>query len=376
MKNRLVLLLCCAVAIGMTWGCKGDPVAPELVQPNFELWVADQGTNMIHIIDGATLQVTKSINIQTETGATKPHMVVMSPDFRYAYFACIGSGHTVVYRVSDYKAVATLATGASTHAAIPNWNGRQIAVAVIGEKALKEIIADPDKETFTIGRTLNLTQALPDAANYPDNAPICQMFTYDGASCYVTLRGGGLAIVNSATFQITKSYPLAQVARAGCGLVNGPPGSGLMFANSGTLTTGNFYIFQTSGHNMVASMSTGADGLDAHGVAITPNGRQLWMVNRLSDNVKVFDFQQGSFVETIANVGDAPDLMVFSPEGGRAFITLRGPNPSTGTHDIRGLTPGVAVIDVAKRTRTTIIPLGSDPSVSDPHGIALLPARQ
>lgn len=52
MKNRLVLLLCCAVAIVMLWGCKGDPVAPEFVQPNFDLWVTDQGTNMIHILDG------------------------------------------------------------------------------------------------------------------------------------------------------------------------------------------------------------------------------------------------------------------------------------------------------------------------------------
>lgn len=202
------------------------------------------------------------------------------------------------------------------------------------------------------------------------------MFTYDGASCYVTLRGGGLAVVSSSTFQVTKSYPLAQVARAGCGLVNGPPGSGLMFGNSGTLANGNFYMFETGGHNMVASMSTGTDGLDAHGVAITPNGRQLWMVNRLSDNIKVFDFQQQKFTETIPNVGDAPDLMVFSPEGGRAFLTLRGKNPATGTHDISGQTPGISIIDVQAKKRVQVIPLPGDQNVSDPHGISLRPVLQ
>jgi DNA-binding beta-propeller fold protein YncE len=377
MMKRLVFSFGGAVAMAMTlWSCTGDPVAPEFVPPNFQLWVTDQGTNMIHVLDGATLQVSKSINIQAETGATKPHMVVMSPDFRYAYVACIGTGHTVVYRVSDYKAVATLATGASTHAAIPNWNGRQIAVAVIGERALKEIIADPEKETFTIGRSLNLAQALPDVANYPDNAPICQMFTYDGASCYVTLRGGGLAVVSSATFQVTKSYPLAQIAKAGCGLVNGPPGTGIMFANSGTLTTGIFYMFETGGHNLVKTMSTGPQGLDAHGVAITPDGRQLWMVNRLSDNLMIFDLQTQSFVQTIPDVGDAPDLIVFSPEGGRAFITLRGMNPATGTHDISGQTPGISVIDVQARKRVQVIPLPGDQNVSDPHGIWLRPVLQ
>jgi DNA-binding beta-propeller fold protein YncE len=368
------LLTLTACALGL-WGCDVLPSTSQFVPANMELWVADQGLNKIHVLDLTTLQ--QKLEITIPAPASKPHMVVFSADFRFAYVACIGgSGYTLAIRASDYSIVATLATGASTHAAIPNWHGRQVWVAVIGERKLKEIVVDPDAQTFTLGRTLDLTQApLNNTTEFPDNAPICHMFTYDTRAAYVTLRGGGLAVVDATTMQVVRSYPVSQIARAGCGLVNGPPGSNIMFANSGTLTSGNFYMFESQNHSLMNTMGTGADGLDAHGVAVTPDGRQLWMVNRLSDNVKVFDLQRGSFVETIANVGDAPDLMVFSPEGGRAFITLRGPNPATGTHDIRGTTPGVAVIDVATRRQSTIIPLGAANPLSDPHGIALRPLQ-
>ncbi|MEE9371875.1 MAG: hypothetical protein V3V00_02380 [Saprospiraceae bacterium] len=371
--NNLFFLLLMALSSSLFWGCTTDAVTPDPVGFPFELWVTDQGLNNVTVLDGNTMETKEVIDIAL-AGGSKPHMVLFSPDFRFAYVACVGGeGATVIIRTSDYSVITTLATGKSSHASIPSWDGARVWVASIGEKILREIMVDADNESFTISRELDLAAALPDLEQYPASKPICHMFTYDNKSCYVTLGGGGLAVVDVASMQVTKSYPVSQIKPAGCGLVNGPPGSNVMFANSGTSGTGNFYMFNSVSHDILATMDTGADGLDAHGVSITPNGRELWMINRHSDNIRIFDLRSMQFTETIQNTGDAPDLIFFSPQGDRAFITTRG-DARTGPHANSGTNPGVLVIDVATKTPMGVTPIGSL-SESDPHGIGLFPGR-
>ncbi|MFC0471793.1 hypothetical protein ACFFHM_15125 [Halalkalibacter kiskunsagensis] len=45
-------------------------------------------------------------------------------------------------------------------------------------------------------------------------------------------------------------------------------------------------------------------------------------------------------------------------------MTLRGPEPATGTHDMAGETPGVSIIDVESKEKIDLIEL-----TGDPHGI-------
>ena len=72
-------------------------------------------------------------------------------------------------------------------------------------------------------------------------------------------------------------------------------------------------------------------------------------------------------------VGESPDILVISPDGRFAFITLRGPEPLSGPHAIRGHSPGVAVVDVAARQLVEILLPEPDLAVSDFHGIGLRP---
>lgn len=336
-----------------------------------ELWVTDQGLNTVTAFDTRTMRVERTIDI-SRAGASKPHMVFFSPDGKFAYVACVGGdGATVVIRTRDYKVLTTLATGKSSHAAVPNIDGTQVLVAVIGEKKIKEITVNARTESFFISREIDLAAALPDRTQFPNNTPICPLFTTDGTACYVTLGGGGMAILDAASLEVIKAHPVSAVAPAGCGLVNGPPKSNFMFSNSGTVGSGSFYIFDKSNHDLVKTVPTGADGLDAHGVGLAKFGKRVWVVNRLSDNIKIYDISAGKFVQTIPNIGDAPDLLVFSGNGSRAYITTRGPNPSTGTHAISGQNPGVLIMDAHRKKVIKHIALG-DRERSDPHGIAVL----
>jgi hypothetical protein len=72
-------------------------------------------------------------------------------------------------------------------------------------------------------------------------------------------------------------------------------------------------------------------------------------------------------VVAVVPLGDAPDHLVFSPDGRWAYVTLRGPEPLTGGPVAAGQTPALAVVDADSRTIARLIDLGG----GDPHWIAL-----
>ena len=96
--------------------------------------------------------------------------------------------------------------------------------------------------------------------------------------------------------------------------------------------------------------------------------RQRWHHQRTEHN---------EFVERIPFVGEAPDLLVFSPDGVFAFILLRGEEPAdAGAMAGAGETPAVVVVAVETRQVVDILIQGKptdegDPPKLDYHGIAI-----
>jgi DNA-binding beta-propeller fold protein YncE len=255
-------------------------------------------------------------------------------------------------------------------------------VANQNDKKVTEILTDYGKGAFKTGRVLDFERApaLADAAEFPDRAPICLMFTADGSKAYVTLRGGGIAVVAfpsdpAAPLTVAKGFGKIRdgIDAAGCGTLRSADGK-RMYANSGWSTGGKFYVFDTAKDVLTTSTGLADTGRDAHGVVLA--GQHVWVANRLDDTLAVLN-ADGKVVGKIAGAGDAPDLLDGSPAGDRVFGTLRGPKPATGTHDIAGTTPGVTVLAVQEGGKTGkrefIIPVGdqSAESASDPHGIAV-----
>jgi len=161
-----------------------------------------------------------------------------------------------------------------------------------------------------------------------DRAPICGMFPTDGAKASVTLRGGG-------------------IDAAGYGTARSADGK-RMYATSGSLTGGKFYVFDAVKDVLVTTTSLTATGKDAHGAALA--GKHMWVANRKDDNFAVLT-PEGRVVGKIDAMGDTPDLL--------------------------DVVPGVVVLTVANggkaATHEFVMPIGdqSPESPSDPHGIAV-----
>jgi DNA-binding beta-propeller fold protein YncE len=359
--------------------------SPQLFAKNFEVWVPDQGTNKLHIFQGKNLKAPPEVIDLAPFGGSKPHMIQFNPGYTHAIIANVASGHIYIMRASDRKVVFNEDTGQQAHAAIPSPDGKRILVANQNDKKLTEILTDYANNQFIAGRTIDLTadSRFTDPNAFPDNAPICLMFTADSSKAYVTLRGGGLAVIripknSEEPLAISAAFPKSTVAPNGCGTIRSSDGS-KMYVNSGTLKTGQLYVFDTFSDNLVKTIDLTEKGKDAHGVMLTGGGKYLWVLNRTTDNATVVDTSTYEVVRVVEEIGDAPDLLDISPDGKWLFGTFRGPNPATGTHDIAGSKPSVGVIKLKRGGKAGklkyTLPIGDQTaeSMSDPHGIAIRP---
>jgi DNA-binding beta-propeller fold protein YncE len=138
--------------------------------------------------------------------------------------------------------------------------------------------------------------------------------------------------------------------------------------NGGDHDVGVWYVLDTATHKVVRQGQS--RGFDAHGVWATPNGREIWMVNRGTSNGIVIDARTFEIVAEL-QIGPTPDIIAMSPDSQFAFVTLRGPNPVSMPHMAKGTTPGFAVVSIPERKMLKLVQPAQGNDKSDFHGIAV-----
>ena len=377
LRARGTVALLVAAVVGVTG---------EVRAASYEIWAADQGTNKLHVFvpdpakGGAVLAESGVIDLGA-AGVDMPHMIDFTSDFAYAFVANVQSGNVAVIRAADRKLVKLLDTGAMSHMAAVTPDDKSVIVDVMNPNGeLVEIVIDRAKEEFTIGRRLRIAEDpvfKARAAEFPGWSPVCHEYTADGAHAFVTLGPpldkGGLLLFDVRAFRLTKVQPVSEI-RVNCGTIRSPDGSKI-YLNGGSLAEGHWYVFDAKTQRPIpderGEIRRDSRGKDAHGVWFTPDGRELWMVNRASSNAIVIDPATDRVIGEIADVGPSPDILTMSPDGKHAFITLRGPKPRSGPHQIAGTRPGISIVDVAARKLVTILEPAKGDEKSDFHGIAM-----
>jgi len=354
----------------------------------YEVWSLDQGTDRIHIYDDAHNQVAvidvspaalRSVlpGFDPASGRTVPHMVDFDSEHRYAFVAATAGGATIVIDTVAREVVAVLETGPGTHMAAVTPDDAAVWVAVIGARTLVEIPLDLSAATpeFAVARTVDVESLLAQTGfAFPSASPVCHDYDDEGRA-WITLgpgmTQGGLIVFDPATASIVHAFD-PETVRANCGIGFTADGSRAIANWSGVFGAdiedgeGEWYVFDTQTFALVSSESSA--GVDAHGVRITPDGREFWQVNRGTGDGLRIDARTFAVLGPI-DAGDTPDILDFSPDGRFAYVTQRGPNPLSGDpHVARGSLPGVLVIDV--RTGEHVLRL--DPTVvRDPEGAVL-----
>jgi hypothetical protein len=180
------------------------------------------------------------------------------------------------------------------------------------------------------------------------------------------LKDGGLVILDTEKFALVAAYPPSEM-RVNCGTVPTRDRKHII-VNGGDHDVGVWYVLDTATHKVVRQGQS--RGFDAHGVWATPNGREIWMVNRGTSNGIVIDARTFEIVAEL-QIGPTPDIIAMSPDSQFAFVTLRGPNPVSMPHMAKGTTPGFAVVSIPERKMLKLVQPAQGNDKSDFHGIAV-----
>ncbi len=423
----LACLLGAAVA---GFGVGGLPGVAAAVQ--YEIWVIDQadttpdGGGTLYIYPGEALTggpaaraVPEVIDLggrvqgfcRERTGSVprRPHMIAFDHTHAHAIVSYVASGHLLFMLAATRAPVACLHVGEQAHAAFPSPDRSHVVVANQNGKLLQRIRTDYAANSFSLepAATLDLARcrtpsgaACEDPLLRPDNAPICPVIDSTGRLTFVTLRGGGLLVVDSTAtpMSILAEYDRATVHPNGCG---GAEAAGKMYIRAGGGSPADpahadLYAFPLSrvtptGHapnSPAPTLVFSHDDrrfVDAHGGALTKGGRFLWVGDRFANRLIVVDTATDRVVDEIGLSGrlssdPAPDILDVAPAGDWIFVSLRGPHPLTanvpGTGNAVGSSPGVGVVRVEPDGRRGAL-VGVAPITriidgverADPHGL-------
>lgn len=369
----------------------------------YEVWLVDQSNSAvgyggkIYIYEGSDLHgeaLTSAAPISvvdlgagastlclssTSANPVRPHMVLFNSTHSHAILSFVASGHVVIFDAATRTPLACFRTAPGTggarqaHASFPAPDDSYILIANQNGKQLERILTDYTTNTFSYdaGATLNLASCTTpngnpcQAAVRPDNAPICPIIDSTSQLGFVTLRGGGLFVVDATTspISILAEYDMGAVHGNGCG---GAEAGGFMYVNSGGGTAANLsefdvYRFPLTGYSAANPPNTPARTLlysddvtpdrDSHGMVLSKHGRYVWVADRDLDVIEVFDTATGNRVNTISLQGITANLSLdlgdISPSGHRVYFATRGPNPLSGDpHASTGDLPGLVAIQV------------------------------
>ena len=366
---------------------------------------------------------------RTGANPVRPHMLTMNRASTHAIISFVASGHVLFMDAATRQPIECIRTSVGStnfrqvHQSFPSPDDTYVAVANQNGKLYERINTNYRTNTFVLDHAARIDLATCVTPNgvacqepdlRPDNAPICPIIESSGVLNFVTLRGGGLFVIDAKAtpMQIVAEYDKDTIHPNGC---LGAQVGNKMYVDSGGGTLANLYeadlyafplgpglYSALNGVNTPAPklvFSQDVEGADSHGAALTKHNKYLWIADRGRNLIWVVDTATDIVVnridlapwlslsgkspvvptaEMLQNAGHCghfspdptPDLLVLSPEGTHMFLSFRGPSPLSGDpHVSTGATPGVGVLKITEGGRNGMFEAIAPMSNKDGDGV-------
>ena len=311
MKILLALLLVGQLdgwTVGLKTPSSGPTVQPSN-SPTVLVYIANQASGKVTVISAATDSIVATVDF-TALGFSanpKPHHIVVEPDGSYWYVSLVGA-NAVVKLDRANRVVAKAETVTPGLLALDPkrdvlYSTRSMSavnaparIAVINRKTMQ-----PEEVEVLVPRPHGLAVAPDGRHAYVASLGANQIAVYDAQREHVDI----VDVPGGDTSQV-----LVQVAVS-------PDGRTLVATAQ---ITGKLLVFDLADPakpKFVRSVSTGDWPWL---VSFTPDGREVWVPNQLSNDVTVIDAQRWSVVTTVKGEFAQPDGIGISGDGRLVFV--------------------------------------------------------
>jgi len=319
-----------AFAVGVMAGCAAPAPAPVVAAPKPRLYVANESSNSVTVIDGSSFSVIATVDARNHS----THDLAVTRDGRWLFATNLASGRLSVIDTDVLETVASIPTGARTHVVTLTNDDSYAWVANVGENTISIVSASSYRILGTI----------PVAAG-----PTGLTFSRDGRFAYVSSQGERVVqVIDTSNHTILKNIPVGDNPHF---LVLGPDGR-IWGTNTGR---NDIYVIDPVTNEKVATFEVGAGpqqiafgyrGLQGPNAYITVGDKQVVVVSADVKNLRILDRIE---------VGQRPNGIWANREGTRLFVV----------HEISN---DLRVIDAGTGRVIATVPVGQKPIRVVYHG--------
>jgi len=283
--------------------------------------------------DGVTvIDPVMGLRITDIATGSKPHGVAVAPDGATVYVSNEGDGTLSFIDPKTHQVTDTIEVGGTPNQIAVSADNRHVFVTLhdAGALAVVDAAARRVVRMIPVGRTPHIALRSP-----------------DGKTIYVTSEGDmKLVAMDAQSWQVTAEAPLFAWPR-----VLAMPSDGSRIYQTIRWLNGALVIDPRK-EEVVDRITLGerhfaSQGMDAHGLAITPDDHELWLTTQTTNDVTVFDAETHRILGRI-QVGVSPNWVAFTPDGKLAVVSNTGSNTAS-------------IIEVATRKVKATVPVGASP---------------
>lgn len=300
----------------------------------------------IHIIDPATNTVVSVIN-----GIEVNHGAVASPDGKFLYITNESQSTLDFVDVQSLKVVKQVPLSGHPNNLSISKDGRRIYIAIREKPGAMDIV---DAPSGTLAKTI----PIPEVHN--------TFVSADGKTVLAgSIAGMNITIIDAQTEAITGTIAFDRGVRP------------LTFESNPDGSLKTLYV-QLSDYNGFAVVDWATrkevkrvaipeipmaerhlevlQGSPAHGIAVSPDGKSLWMNSKMNGRVYAYSLPALKVLGEI-HVGSHPDWLTFTPDGSKLYVANAGSDSVSviDTKSMREVTQ-IKVGQVPKRNYTAILP--------------------
>lgn len=269
-----------------------------------ELYFSNEVEHTLDVVSTETLRVVAQVPL-----SGRPNNVAITPDGAKVYVAIIGGGAFVdIIDTRERRRVGRVPTLGGVHNVYVTPDGRHMVAGMIGARTMTVVSTETDRPEWS----LHFDQGVR-PMTFEQNA--------DGSTkrAFVQISGyHGFYVVDWAERRLVDKVPLPEL----------PP-------------------TQVSDDAL--------QGSPAHGLAISPDGSQLWSTSKPNDHIYAFSLPDLTYIGGV-KVGHHPDWLTMTPDGRTIYSANAGSNDVSAVDTQRLVEIArIAVGQVPKRNHTAVI---------------------